>query len=315
MTAERGLEEVEVLDGEGVREQRRSAMESVPAHQVFDGVERLLLDRRIDRLDEAGRDDVQRGHGRESLALEKLLPVVAGREGLELVDLQDVVAKRRIAHLNPAQGALGQSGLNAQHIGSLRGGLLGRVVQQLEHLDHVGDILLANLLAAVVVVQIVVAIRESEPALTRGENLLARIHLVLEDIDVEEERPGEPAVGLQVQRGKLLLVGKRGDGVEFRLDRLWAKLIRQIGVHAGGEVVAVFGLQGCLRRLGRGLQLKIQKVVVAIAQLVELTPANLVRRNRVGLLPAAAGVLGKVHAGIHREVNGRGVETNLLLGR
>ena len=176
-------------------------------------------------------------------------------------------------------------------------------------------ILLAKRLGAVILIEVVVAVRQAEAALIERADLSGRVLLVLLGAEVEEEADCEYLSSIVAQqRCQRLLVVPCGDGLERRLNRLRAKLVGQIHIHAGGKVVAVLLLQRSLRSVGRSLQFLVEQVVVALGQLVEPSPSRLVRRNRVVLLPVAAGVLIEVGAGIGRLVDRRKVEADRLFG-
>jgi hypothetical protein len=91
-----------------------------------------------------------------------------------------------------------------------------------------------------------------------------------------------------------------------RFQRLEALLLHQIGVHAGGKVVAILLFQRAFWVRGRRVQLLPQQIAVALAEQREgPRPAHLVGGNGVALDPVAAGVLIKIRAGIGGLVDGR----------
>ncbi len=88
-----------------------------------------------------------------------------------------------------------------------------------------------------------------------------------------------------------------------------ALLLHQIGVHAGGKVVAILLFKRALGACGRRVQFLPQQVAVALAEQREgPRPAHLVGGNGIVLDPVAAGVLVEIRAGIGGLVDGREIE-------
>ena len=82
------------------------------------------------------------------------------------------------------------------------------------------------------------------------------------------------------QRGECFLSLERGDAsASAGSSGLAPFLFDEVGVHAGGEVVAILLLQRRLGRVGGCVQLLPEQVVVALAELVEPSPAHLVGRE------------------------------------
>ena len=76
----------------------------------------------------------------------------------------------RIAHLNARHGRLGERGLDPNDFLGVRGGLCSVLAQQLEHAGEVVGIVGADVDVALVGIQIVVAIRQGQSALTHSRD-------------------------------------------------------------------------------------------------------------------------------------------------
>ncbi len=180
------------------------AVQRVPAEVGLPGFDRLGGDQLVQRLEEVGRGHVQRVEGAHLDVLEIDGEIEIRSQFLEIGHGIDVVAVLRLAQVGAAGGGLGQRGLDLHHRGGFLGGLLGRVAGQREHLGHVLDVLLANLLEALAVHDVVVAVGQREAALADGGNLLGGVLVVLLDAEVEQRR--RAALGRQFadQRGELV---------------------------------------------------------------------------------------------------------------
>ena len=118
------------------------------------------------------------------------------------------------------------------------------------------------------------------------------------------------------ERGQFVGVLQAGDALQRRFQRRKTLFLHQIGVHAGGKVVAVLLLKSAFGGAGCRVQLLPQQVAVALAQQREgPRPAHLIARNGVVLDPVAAGVLVEVRAGIGGLVDGGEIEAHDGRGR
>ncbi len=80
-----------------------------------------------------------------------------------------------LALAGAVERSFGQRRLHVHHDFGFRRGLLGRIAQQLKHLLHVRQVLLADLNRLLVVFEVVVAVRQPEAALLRGRDHLLRV--------------------------------------------------------------------------------------------------------------------------------------------
>ena len=100
----------------------------------------------------------------------------------------------------------------------------GRIAEQDEGLAHVVHITVAQFGEARRGVQVVVAIRKREPALAGSRNLLGGILLVLRNAD-GEEGAAAATILFGVEGCEVLLVCECGNGIQLRLQRLYAQLV------------------------------------------------------------------------------------------
>ena len=281
-------------------------MQRVPAEVRLPGLDRLLGDQLAESLEEIRRSHVQHLERAHLHVLEINRIIELRGQHLQLGHRMDVVGLLRVAHVGAAGRGLGQRGLNLHHRRGFLGRLIRRVAGQREHLGHVLDVLLANLLEPLAVHDVIVAIGQREAALPNDGNLLGGVLVVLLHAKTEERR--RTAFGLQFahQRGQLVSVVEGRDRLEGRFQRLQPLLLHQIRVHAGGKEVAILLFQRAFWARGRRVQLLPQQIAVAFLQQRERPrPAHLVGGNGVALDPVAASVLVKIRAGIGSLVDSR----------
>ncbi len=121
---------------------------------------------------------------------------------------------------------------------------------------------------------------------------------------------------MRQQIRQIALVLKGGDAVQIRFQRGRSTRIDGLFVHASGVEVAFLLLEGAAAGLirGRRLQQVLEQDAVSVLERVKAAVAGLVRRQRIGRLPATARKLVEVHAGIDRSVQRGDVETGMRLG-
>ena len=147
-----------------------------------------------------------------------------------------------------------------------------------------------------VVAQVVIPVRHSEPGLEQADDVGLRILLV--DFDVQLER----AVRVVGRRGDVRRhVGERlqaCDAGQFRLCRREARGLDRRGVDEGGIQVAQLAPFGAQVRVRRREQLGDDRLELRLVALVEfeIDAGELpIRRNRGGPEPAAVGVAKEIH--------------------
>ena len=172
----------------------------------------------------------------------------------------------RLSERGAARGGLCQSRFNLQNCSGFLGRLLWRVAGQGEHLGHVRDVLLANLLEAIIVHNIVIAVGQREAGLSNGGNLLGRVFVVLLHVEVEQRRRASLSLQFAHQSGQFMGILEVRDALEGGFQRLKALLLHQIGVHAGGKIVAILFFQRACGVCGRGVQLLPEQIAVTLLQ-------------------------------------------------
>src|SRR6185437_16550854 len=126
----------------------------------------------------------------------------------------------------------GERGLDLHDAIGFLFGLVGRVAEELEGLDHVVDVALAKLLEARRFIEVVVAVGKGESALSCGSDLLGGVLLILRD-GGGEEGATTAAILLRVEGCELLDAGELVDGFEVRLQGLSPSLsIRSVFMQA-----------------------------------------------------------------------------------
>jgi hypothetical protein len=113
------------------------------------------------------------------------------------------------------------------------------------------------------------------------------------------------------QRREIVRGLQRGDGLELGFDRLGAMGVDRGFVDAGSVKFADFlGDRVALACAGgRLLQDAAQEIQVVFVELAVDAPGGLVGRDGILLLPAAAGVLVEIHAGVDGFIDGFEIET------
>src|SRR5439155_18588541 len=173
-------------------------------------------------------------------------------------------------------------------------------------------VLPADGLEAVLIAQVVVAIGQTEAAAAdRSDDHLRILHVVLPR-DAEQW-----AIALVVQAGQLgqkrRAIADRLDAIQLILDRRHARRLDGWLVHAGSVEVADFLLRASARRGRRYssvfFQDRVQRLAVALGQLLEAAKARVLRRQRMRLPPLADGEAIEVIAGVHRRVHAGEIET------
>ena len=127
-------------------------------------------------VDVAGlRDDQVADAGIDSRIDKPALPVDAGREHGKLRELDLVVGLDRIAILDPRPLRLGQFGFEREDLPRGCGGI--GIARHPEHLLDMRDVLRAHVLE--LVIEVVVAIGQAQPALAQIDDVLAGVPVVL----------------------------------------------------------------------------------------------------------------------------------------
>ncbi len=130
----------------------------------------------------------------------------------------------RIAPIHLRQRRLRERRLDAHHRGRVRLRHLRRVAEQLEHPRDVRNVLLARLHRLGIGLDVVVAIRQPQPARVDVDDDLAGVLRVLRGVNAEEQpRAGNVLMQVTEQRAELLAVSQPLDAREIVPQRQHAR--------------------------------------------------------------------------------------------
>ncbi len=210
----------------------------------------------------------------------------------------------RVAPLHRSERGFRQLRFQRHHRLGFRVHRSGIVSSQRQHLGDVRNVGIAQFHRLVVGLRVVVAIRQSQAALSGAPDYFGAVLKVLLR---SEPEPAAHPFHLQVGDLRLEFFGilDRGDSLELRLQRLQPGALNRVAIHATGVEVAdlLFGAAGFRALiLCRHLQYLVQYVFVVRTQHVEIAPACVRRRNWIRFYPAAAGKMEEVVARLHRAV-------------
>ena len=170
--------EVEVLVVEGVGQVARFGGEEVVAEVGLDGGDVGGFELILQLGPEVGGGVVDLGDARRVNGVFKVGEAGAG-ERHEGFDGLEVIGLLGIAHVDDAEGGLGEGGLQGHDVCGVNLGLGGRSAGEGEHLGDVGDVLGADLGVLVAGAQVVVLLRQAEAALLDEGDLLGGVLEVL----------------------------------------------------------------------------------------------------------------------------------------
>ncbi len=105
-----------------------------------------------------------------------------------------------------------------------------RIACHTQHLGRVRQILGACIFELGVILEVVVAIRQSQAALMHDDGVLQRIPGVLIDVEIKG-RGRADAIQMRNQRRNVLLVRERVDGGKFGLQRLQSQRLESRFIH------------------------------------------------------------------------------------
>ena len=230
-------EEFKVLVHERRRQYRSVIVHHVPAQVRLPIVQRKRVDHILHLLDEVRLRHVQRIELGRSHAFEIHVPAEPGAQGGKFLASHLVVNLLRIAPAGLVQRALGQAGFNVHHRLGFGRGFLRSVPQQLEHLLYVRNVLLAEFHGLGIVLEVVVAIGQTQPALIHFADDLAGILEVRTRAEAEHDVRTFP-VQASSFLGQIGLRFHPRDALEVAVEWLRPGLLHRRLVHAGGVVVA-----------------------------------------------------------------------------
>ncbi len=156
----------------------------------------------------------------------------------------------------------------------------------------------AILFRFVVVLGVVVAVRQAQPALIQLCDHHRRIVGVLHRTRSEQYRAAVHQLQFSHQRRQFARRLQLCDGPQLRLQRFDPALFHHRLIHAGRVIIADFArhlvsVRGWRRCLFKN---RVQKVKIVLVQFRVDVPGRLICRNRIVLLPASGRKMIEVHA-------------------
>jgi hypothetical protein len=258
--------------------------------QVLD----LLLLEIAELLGELQRDDVDGRVRRDAHAGDERLPAELRGVLAQLRERHAVVDVLRLAALDTRHVLIGDGGLDAHD--RLRA--LLRQTGELEHLAHVRDVRGADVVGLLALVEVVITVGKTEPALIELADHLRGVLVILAGSEADQRVEAE-LVERADRRGEVLALLHVVDGGERLAERLEARLLDAGLVHAGRPVVGELLRVRVARVLPSGVVVEhlLEELLIA---LVDLGEAAAPRRFVVGdgrvLDPGAARVRVEVVA-------------------
>ncbi len=313
-----GLAEVEILVAKRLGEIGGGVVEQAPAQPGFPVRQGHGVHLVADRFDELGLAHIhRRGVGKIELA-EQHLPVVAGGQLGDAGQVQAVIGGVGIAALDARHGGLGQRRLEGHDGACLGGRGLGRVSGQPERFGDMLHELVADVLVALVVREVVVAVRQRQAAGEHGGDGLLGVLIVLRR---EKDQGADAPHALQRVQSGLEVSGRLdgGDAVQVGLERAEAGRIDGIGGQAACVEVAdllFVAAGGGGSVLSGGIENDAQALAVLLGQHRKGAPGRKAGGDRIFVDPAAVGVAPEILAWLAGGVEIRAVDPALgsLLG-
>ena len=277
----------------------------MPAQISFPVIDRDGLENVVRRFEELRLAHIDVARLGQFDFLKIIRPIPIRRERLQLRLLHLVVIFLRIAHLDPRPGGFGQRGLESHDLLRMLRRLIGRLAEEREHFRHVLDVLVAEFFRSRVFLCVVIAVRQTEPALRGVGNHHRAVLRVLIGAEAEE-----PAHADRVQVRDFLknvaAIFQRVDPFEFIGQRRNARAVHRFFIHSARVRVADLLQIDFSRLLGiwfrgnfrcdyrRLLHDLVQRIVILLGQHIETAPARKLRRNRIAFYPAAIRVKIKI---------------------
>jgi hypothetical protein len=216
---------------------------------------------------------------------EPALPVDAGRENGKLRQFNLVIGLDRVTVLDSRPLHLGQLGLERDDLP--RGRRRIEIAGHAEHLLDMRRVSCAHVLE--LVVEVVIAIGQAQPTLTKVDDVLAGIPVVLMD-DRRERRIDSTDVEARQQCRDVAFVLGGVDAREKRGEWLDTLVLNLRLVHEAVVQIADFlrlGARGDIRRFRDFFDDRLELQLGVFAQLVERAVACLVDRHLEGIEPFA----------------------------
>ncbi len=235
---------------------------------------------------------------------EESVPIVVRRERAQLPQRQLVVSLHRVTVLDPRPLNLRQPGFQSKDFRRFQCRRL--ISQQAQHLLDVSLVFRAGVLQfRVIVLEVIVPIRQAEPALVELEDVTRRVACVLRDADIVGSRDIDLLKTSDDVR-QLFLAAQRLDGHQVCFERVHADGFDSRLIHETGIQIADLLRFRAGRMAGRCRLLDdiVQLVLRDVGQLVVEAIGGLVLRNRGFPQPGTVRVRVEVVLGTHADING-----------
>ena len=225
------LLKLEVGIHEGLRKPRSGSIQHMPAHVSFQRIQRLRFQHAVHLLEEIGIRDVELRKPGCADRREVAIQIEIGTERRRLVAAHLMVAVLRIAALGAVHRVCRKQGFNHQDgLRRLRR-LLRTLACQGKQLRGVVDQNLTLLNFVGIILDIVIAVGQREPALVDVGNNLVRIMQVRLRVEIEQRvRPNQVYVRDLINQRTLIV--DRSNAVQFRLYRRDSFSVERFLVHA-----------------------------------------------------------------------------------
>ena len=262
-------------------------METQIRAQSFHGLSRQL---RLHSLHKLRLRHIQLLHAGSALHSEIVSPLNTWCERCKLLHRHHVVNLVRIAPFHACQRPLRQRRLNVHDRVGIGLRLLRRFAFQRQQRLDVVHVLLAQLHALSVGLQVIVAVRQPQPARTDLHDDHGRINGILPRPRSEEKAAGVPVVQIRQRRSQVLPRLQSVQADDCCLNRCYACCVDRFTVHARIEEVSDLLLHRRARRaeLRVLLQNAPKKLLILGAELAVDAPRSLVSRDRILGDPSAA---------------------------
>jgi len=191
---------VELRLAKGRRQRRRRRRRQVEPQICLQSIQRFARQLRVHRLHELRLRHVERRQIRRSLNGEVGRPVDRRIQRPQFGNRHLVISLVRIAPLHASQRSLGQRSLNSKNGVRIGFGLPGRFPRHPQQLHNVRRILLPDLLALRICLQVVIAVRKPKSSRANLRDHGARIGCILLRAGVEEVRASKVVVNLRDRR-------------------------------------------------------------------------------------------------------------------
>ena len=178
------------------------------------------------------------------------------------------------------------------------------------------DVLLPLLFHVGILLRVVIAIGHTETALHCLCDVARTVLCVLAGAKIEK-RIHADRVQVRNLREHILSIFDHLDFVELVLQWLGAHRFDRLFVHSAGVIVSDLLCFRCELRIDRGFRRllgnDVQRVAVALDQLIESAPSGIFRRDLGAFDPRAVGIAEEIVTGLHGRIHVLRIERRLIL--